>query len=107
MNVSYSKFRKIISLFVKNEVLRDSLEKLLTGKSISMTELELLELIDQAGIDSQVIEILTDKKPESLSAEEGLKVLLDFFLNTKNSFQNLEKQLLSLGLKLQADKTTA
>lgn len=106
MNLSYSKFRKISSLLIKNEVLRDSLQDLLEGKEVGITELGLLDLLEEAELDTQIIEILTDSNTDDISAEEGIKILLDFFLSIKNSFQSLRKLLLSLGFNLQAKTNT-
>ena len=106
MNLSYSNFRKISSLLIKNEVLRDSLQDLLEGKEVGITELGLLDLLEEAELDTQIIEILTDSNTDDISAEEGIKILLDFFLSIKNSFQSLRKLLLSLGFNLQAKTST-
>jgi len=106
MKLSYSKFRKIGSLLIKNEILRDSLQDLLEGKEVGITELGLLDMLEKAELDIQIIEILTDSNYEDISAEEGMKILLDFFLSIKNSFQSLKKLLLSLGFNLQAKTST-
>ena len=106
MELSYYKLRKILSFVLKNEVLRKTLEDMLSGKEVKITEMGLLDLLESANLDIQIIEILTEKKADKLTAEEGLEVLAGFFTNIAGSYQSFQKLLSSFGFQLQTKTNT-
>jgi len=108
MNLTYGKLRKVLSVFLKNEKLREALKGMLNRNEIEITELEFLDLLEASKVDVEILEILTGKKVESLSAEDAIGVFADFFCSITSSWQKFKPLLSSLGLKVEATvKTTS
>ena len=106
MNLTYAKLRKVLSLFLKNPILRDGLQELISGKEQELDELGFLDLLDESQVDVELLEILTEKKASEISAEDAIGVFADFFCSIKGSWQKLKPLLSGLGLKVEAELTT-
>jgi len=106
MNLTYAKLRKVLSLFLKNSVLRDGMKELIEGKEKELDELGFLDLLDKSQVDVELLEILTEQEASDVSAEDAIGVFADFFCSIKASWQKLKPLLSSLGLKVEAELTT-
>lgn len=77
MKLTYTQLREILGILITSDPVRATLGELFSkGKSIS--ELEILDLIYQSNIDSQIIAIL-GYDPETIDAIQGMEVILSFF----------------------------
>jgi hypothetical protein len=106
MNLTYSKLRKVLSLFLKNPILRDGLQELISGKEQELDELGFLDLLDKSQVDLELLEILTEKKASDILADDAIGVFADFFCSIKASWQKLKPLLSSLGLKVETSLTS-
>lgn len=106
MNLTYSKLRKVLSLFLKNPILRESIKELIEGKEQELDEIGFLDLLDKSQVDLEILEILTERKASDIPADEAIKVFADFFFSIKASWQKLKPLLSSLGLKAEAELTS-
>jgi hypothetical protein len=106
MNLTYAKLRKVLSLFLKNPILRDGIQELISGKEKELDELGFLDLLDKSQVDVELLEILTEKKTGEISAEEAIGVFADFFCSIKASWQKLKPLLSGLGLRVESKLTT-
>jgi hypothetical protein len=103
MNLTYSKLRKVLSLFLKNPILRDGIKELIEGKEQELDELGFLDLLDKSQVDVELLEILTEKKVSDIPAEDAIGVFADFFYSIKGSWSRLKPLLSSLGLKVETE----
>ncbi len=103
MDLSYAKLRRVLSVCLKNHTFRLFLEELIANNGSEISELELLDLFDEAEADLEVLEILTDKSPETIPPDEAIDTFRNFFCIIKNSWKRLQPLLEDLGLKVQAE----
>ncbi|MCD4818652.1 MAG: hypothetical protein K8S23_08160 [Candidatus Cloacimonetes bacterium] len=103
MDLSYAKLRKVLSVFLKNKVLRTTLNELLKGKQKEIDELGFLDMLEESKADIEILEILTEKKPEDVSAVEAFETYALFFCSIKASWQKFKPLLDGLGLKVEAE----
>lgn len=103
MKLSYSKLRKVFSVCLQNHTFRLVLEELLAGNTSEITEFEMLDLLVESEADLEVLEILTDKSPDSIPPEEAIDTFRVFFCSTRSTWQRLQPLLEDLGLKVQAE----
>jgi len=106
MNLTYAKLRKVLSLFLKNPILRDCIKELIEGKEQELDELGFLDLLDKSQVDMELLEILTEKEVSDIPAEDAIGVFADFFCSIKASWQKLKPLLSGLGLKVESSLTT-
>ncbi len=94
MKLTYSKFREIMVLPLKNEGLKSTLESVFSNKD-TLTTTEFVKAIVNSKVDVAIIEILSGKKVKEIDAVEGGEVLSNFFIYLKN---NKEKFMSLVGL---------
>ena len=102
--LSYAKLRRVLSVFLSNQILRTELDNMLSGKEI--TELSFLDIIFESKADVEILNILTDGNSDDIPADEAIEVFTDFFLTIKASWQKLKPLLSSLGLKVETELTS-
>lgn len=103
MDLSYAKLRRVLSVCLKNQTFRLFIEELINNNASEISELELLDLLDESEADLEVLEILTDKSPETIPPEQAIDTFRNFFCSMKNSWKRLQPLLEDLGLKVQAE----
>lgn len=103
MNLSYLKLRKVFSVCLQNQTFRLLLDELFAGNTSEITELEMLDLFDESQADLEVLEILTDKSPDTIPPEEAIDTFRVFFCSTRDTWLRLQPLLKDLGLKVQAE----
>ena len=99
--LSYAKLRRVLSVFLSNQILRTELDNMLSGKEI--TELSFLDIIFESKADVEILNILTDGNSDDIPADEAIEVFTDFFLTIKASWQKFKNLLSDLGLKAQVE----
>ncbi len=106
MNLTYAKLRKVLSIFLKNKKLREALKGMLNSNEVEITELEFLDLLEASKVDIEILEIITGKDADTLSAEDAIGVFADFFCSITSSWQKFKPLLSGLGLKVEASINT-
>ena len=106
MDLSYAKLRKVLSVFLKNPVLRKGLEDLLSGKQKQFDELGFLDLFDESQADIEILQILTNRSADEVSAEDATGVFADFFCSIKLSWEKFKPLLKALGLRVETSVQT-
>jgi hypothetical protein len=77
--LTYGQLRDILGLALANQTLRLRIEDLLSGKTLKVSELELLDMIRESQADKDLIRILTGNDPDTLDAFVGLEAIAGFF----------------------------
>lgn len=103
MNLSYAKLRKVLSVFLKNTVLRNFLSEIISEKELEINELGFLDLLEKSKADIEVLEILTEKPADQISPEEAFETFSIFFCSMKVIWKKLRPLLEGLGLRVQTE----
>ena len=106
MDISYAKLRKVLAVFLRNELLRKGLEDLLSGTEQEITEVGFLDLLEESNADISVLYILTGRDVEEIPAEEAAEAFASFFTAIRASWKRFEPLLLASGFRLEASKAT-
>lgn len=99
--LTYAQLRDILSLIVKNEPIRLRVEDLIRGKLVNITEIELIDMVVDSGVDKDMIRIMSGQDPEQMDAVDGLEQIADFFGYMKANKERLAGWLSSFGLRAQ------
>lgn len=93
----YAKLRKILALAVNNDAIHTSLEALLAGSAVHVSDADLIKLIYDSEIDKELIRILSDSDPDSLDAFDALEYIADFFAYIRANKDRFSGWLKSIG----------
>lgn len=107
INLTYSKLRQILALSVQNQAIRISLEALLCGDSIQISEADLIKLIADSEIDKDLIRILSDSDPDTMDAIEALEYIAAFFAYIRANKVRFSSWLASIGFPAPAKQKKA
>ena len=108
--LTYDTFRRIVGVFVKNEKLKQTIEKI--GSLDDIDEffghgiIGLIEIVYDSNADVEIIEILTGTPVTELDMVKGFEVLSDFFTSIIDSWQRLKPLLANFEFKLGVPKST-
>jgi len=105
LKLTYSQLRDILGLALENKTLRLRVGDFLSGKTVSIGEMEFLELVHKSGVDIEIIGILTGKDSTEIDALDGLEAIAAFFAYWRVSKPRLQGWLGSLGFAV-ASATT-
>lgn len=104
--LSYAQLRKILGIGLANGTIRGKLDDLLSGKLSGLSELEILELIQESEADVEMVRILSGQNPEELDAMEAMEYIAAFFGYIRANSARFNSWLGSLGLKLEKEPAT-
>lgn len=105
IKLSYSQLRAILGLALENGKIRVRLEDFLTGKSVTLNEIELIGLVRDSGVDLELLRILTGSDPGEIDAVTALKTIDAFFAYWQANGQKLRPWLENLGCVVQVGAT--
>lgn len=97
ISLPYAKLRKILALAVNNDAIHTSLEALLAGSAVQVSDADLIKLICDSEIDKELIRILADSDPDTMDAIEALEYIADFFAYIRANKVRFSSWLASIG----------
>lgn len=106
IQLSYSQLRQILAITLSNDTIRTKLSDVLIG-SLSIGEMEVVELIKDSGADLELIRILSGQDPETMDAVDAVEWILSFFEYIRASLPKLMPWLESMGLKAKPTPTAS
>jgi len=104
--LTYNQLRQILGLTISNGTLKAKLQDFLSGKLTKVSEVELLELIQNSEVDKDLIRILSGQDPEQMDAVEALEYISSFFVYIRASREKCKDWLGNLGLAVATAKNT-
>jgi len=104
ISLSYSQLRAILCLSVQNTTLKAFLSDILSGKVSSFSELELIEIIAEARLDTEIVRIISGKDPDTMDAITALEYISSFFEYIRANSARFQSWLASSGLALPLQK---
>lgn len=106
VKLSYNQLRRIMAIAISNKTIKAKIGDFLGGKLTNISELELLELINESEADKELIGIISGKDPEKLDALEGLEYIAAFFGYIRANKAKYKGWLASLGLAVASGENT-
>ncbi len=106
ITLTYGQLRSILALAVTNDVAKGKLSDLLSGGLANINEIDLLSMIADSHVDSEIIRILSGRDPETMDALEGLEYISAFFGYMRANKSKFSGWLASFGLKAEAAQST-
>lgn len=90
-----------MGLAVSNQTIRMKLSDFLGGKMTKISEIELMDLIYESQIDTELIRILSGKDPDTIEAFEGIEYITAFFAYFASNKPRFSALLASIGYQVQ------
>ena len=101
--LSYKQLRQILCLTISNQTLKAKLEDFLSGKMTKVSEVELLELINESEADKELIRIISGSDPDEMDALVALEHISAFFVYIRASKERFSAWLGSFGLTVTSE----
>jgi len=105
LKLTYSQLRDILGLALENGTIKARFEDFLTGKLVNLSEIELIGLVRDSGVDLELLRILNGTDPKEIDAVDALETVAAFFAYWRASKPRLQGWLGSLGFAV-ASATT-
>lgn len=106
LTLTYHQLRSILAITVTNGTIRATLEDLIAGKELHITELDFVDLIIASGADTQLLEIISGQDPALIDALDAMEYVAAFFTYIKSNSAKFSAMLASFGYQAAASAQT-